>query len=218
MLCPPLPPSLALALAGSQAYFRTRCRWAVLEFLTEAKQVMDDIRQKPLHSLTRQGKAVAGLSYQGPGMKGGEFRFGGASASSAGSGGGFRGIQPGDFVVLSPSDYSRCARRIPPRPLNPSRRWRGHGCWAGTSSAGHAPRALPPFATKLRGSGPLSWARPEEMSVEKAGMPLILKALDKSGLEKMQQRFGQGAGVTYRMDKLGNRTSFSRQLVRTFPM
>jgi hypothetical protein len=46
-------------------------------------------------------------------------------------------------------------------------------------------------------------------------MPLILKALDKSCLEKMQKRFDGGIGgrVTYRMDKLGNRTSFSRQLV-----
>ena len=111
-----------------QAYFRTRCRFSVLEFLSEAKQVMDDIRGKPLESLMRQGKAVPNLAFQGPGMKSGELSF----RSGGGGGGGesgFRGIVPGDFVVLTPSDNSR----------------------------------------------------PEEMSVEKSGMPTILKALDKSG-------------------------------------
>jgi hypothetical protein len=70
-------------------------------------------------------------------------------------------------------------------------------------------------ATRMRRGRALGWVRPEEMSVERAGMPLILKALDKSCLEKMQKRFDGGIGgrVTYRMDKLGNRTSFSRQLV-----
>jgi hypothetical protein len=97
----------------------------VLEFLTEAQQVMDDIRQKPLHSLTRQGKAVAGLSYQGPGLKSGELRFGGGGGEfGGGSAAGFRGIKPGDFVVLTPSDSSRCAHPPPP-PFNSIRHWRG---------------------------------------------------------------------------------------------
>jgi hypothetical protein len=148
--------------ASLDAYFRSRCRWAVLEFLSEAAQVMSDIRSRPLDALVRQGKALPSLEYQGPGMKSGEMSFRGSSGGQGQAG--MRGIMPGDYVMVTPSDGGR----------------------------------------------------PEEMSVEKSGMPTILKVLDKSGLEKIQQRFERVK--TFRVDKLANRTSFARQLAATASM
>jgi hypothetical protein len=87
--------------AALQAYFRTRSRWAVLEFLEEARSALEGIERSSPQQLVSQGKAMVGLQFGGPGMKSGEVTFvvqdGGRGADAF-----RRGVQSGDYVLVSP--------------------------------------------------------------------------------------------------------------------
>ena len=91
----------------AQEYFRTRCRWCVLEFFGEAKNVLENIERQDPNMLARQGKAVIGAHAE-QAKKANEVCFRGGNS---GGGQARRELSSGDSVRVS---------RYPPRRATPA--------------------------------------------------------------------------------------------------
>jgi hypothetical protein len=179
----------------AQEYFRTRCRWCVLEFFGEAKNVLENIERQDPNMLARQGKAVIGAHAE-QAKKANEVCFRGGNS---GGGQARRELSSGDSVRVS---------RYPPRRATPA------AGVSGVSGVSGAATPTVPVAPEECYEG--------EVTLEK---PLIVKFVNQSASKDLLSSSSSSSSssfssfattatgpVTWRIDKMANKVSYSRQM------